>query len=565
MAVLDVDMYTERANLAPASDAEIRRLDAWRGWVLCATVVLCPVAYSFHVMSFLHPKELVLSTGLCVVASLVLARGRWTWAGVGAFLPLWVLVLWASVVHLVLGVAQVPSYAAIELDRVALLLLAPALSFDLLRRPRWRRRVMTALVLSGVPVAALGLLQYANLILFMFPVFPGYHQRAYSVFGNQDLFGQYLAVCSALAIIGLFRGRRLDKICLVSLPILLGGLLISGSRSAWLGAAGGLLPALAYAPRRPLRLGVLVAATVAVGAATVYSAPEATLHRFTGSMKDTDVGFRVREWIWHGSVLMAREHPIVGVGPGNFCYWSPRYLGAALHAPCGDQLYRNELFAVHAESEPLELLCEGGIVGAALLLWMLARVLRRCGPEWAGLAALLATSLFGFPLHSAPNALAGLLLAGILLARGRPAVEGRGALALPMAAYPLAVLFVWAVFVPSALLRSAEDAHLAHEPSQHLYERAVRWPWPSPQAHAHYAFALSDYGELQRAVEQLQLALRGLDTGDLYYALGALATQTGDYKTAEQQLRECLYRWPSKGAAQELYDFSRKMLQHQGR
>ena len=50
----------------------------------------------------------------------------------------------------------------------------------------------------------------------------------------------------------------------------------------------------------------------------------------------------------------------------------------------------------------------------------------------------------------------------------------------------------------------------------------------------------------------LMKALEGLDTGDVYLMLGALAVKRGDRVEARPWLDECLHRWPSNSNAWRL-------------
>ena len=120
-----------------------------RGWILCATLVLCALAYSFRLTSFLHAKDAVLAVGVCAAAISMPATRLFFREGCRAFLPLWLLVAVSVVVHLVFRTAHVPSFAAVELTRWALLLLAGAIAFPLLRYDAWRQRFLVALAIAG--------------------------------------------------------------------------------------------------------------------------------------------------------------------------------------------------------------------------------------------------------------------------------------------------------------------------------------------------------------------------------------------------------------------------------
>jgi len=528
--------------------------DRWRGALICLVVVLCPVAYSFRLTSFLHAKEAVLCLGLCAVAAVVVVRGRLSVAGCTAFLPLWVFLGLAAVLHLGVFPARVPAAVIAEIARYGALLIAAAFAYDLLREGPWRDRIVNALVASTVVVALLGLLQYAGLVPFLFPRIEAYGQRVYSVFGNQDLYGGYLAIGMPLLVRRFLTRGRLHGVTLLGIAVLLAGLLISGSRAAWLATAVGVLVAM---PReRVSRTGLVMLASACLGIVvlTVLVAPDATAHRLVRTFGPEDAGGRLRLWFWDGTLRMVGDAPVAGKGLGNYAYWSPQYLGDALHAPGGHAHAHNDVHTIHAHSDPLEVLAETGMLGALCWLWMLVRVLRRRGPEWGGLAALTVFALFNATLSSAPHALAGLLLAGMLLARhdARPTADNRvAAYGLAAASVALSGFFFGAVLLPSYRLQAAQDRHVAGRPCLAQYERVVGHPWPNARAREQYGVALAEAGRFDAARRQLERALDGRDTGSVYLALALVAQRQGDRAAARRWLDATLHRWPSNATLWE--------------
>ncbi|HPO17270.1 MAG TPA: O-antigen ligase family protein [Candidatus Hydrogenedentes bacterium] len=531
------------------------RVERARLGLLCAIIILCAAAYSFHLTSFLHAKEAVLSLGVVVLAGLALARGGISYYGVGAFLPLWCMLL----LSVALATAHVASREVEEALRIGTLLLASALSFDMLAYPSSRVRVLRALILSGALVAALGLVQYANLLPTFFPRFPGYNQRMYSVFGNQDLFGGYLAMAFALLMTeleerdGAHRGIGLWPLWFVGVltALFLTGLLLSGSRSAWLAAFVGAAAAFPWkriSGSRTLRFLVLAVTVIVVVATPLWPHLK---ERVAQTFSSGDVGGRARLWFWDGAMRMIHDFPVSGVGLGNFAYWSPRYLGEALNAPGGETHYFNELVTTEAHSELLHYVAETGVVGAVFGLWMLARLARKRDGAWGGLVALLVFSLFNAAWHSAPHALAGLLLAGTLLhpkqwdwrkqEAGRP-VNGAVFLLLSIV---FAAGAAWCTFFPSYLQCRAEAVHCAGGDPLPLYERVFAHRWPNAECREEYGMALLDRNRPADAYIQLQLALEGVDTGRAHLLLGLAAERLGQMEDARVWFSQCLARWPS--------------------
>ncbi|MDQ1256411.1 MAG: hypothetical protein QG656_1007 [Candidatus Hydrogenedentes bacterium] len=528
--------------------------------LIAIAIPVCACAFTFRLTSFLLAKEALLY-GLASAAVLVSAAGPGlSRSGYRFFLPLWVALLLAAAVHLVISPCAVPSRAIEDLVRAALFMVAAAVVYDLSGESAHRALFRDALLLSSILVAVLGLLQYAGLLPAMFPVCEGYDQRVYSVFGNQDLYGGYLAVGLPLFVWRFLTRQPFDKRSLLCFAILLSGLLVSGSRSAWLAACIGILAVIPY--RRVTRTGAAILATtcIVIAFAAVCIAPESTVQRVTRTFGHEDQGGRLRLWFWDGALRMIRDTPLIGVGPGNYAYWSPKFQGEALHAPGGAAHDHNELHTQHPHSDPLDILAETGLLGAACWLWMLYLVARYRGPEWGGLAALLTFSLFNDAFHSAPHALAGLLLAVLLRAGHDEAHTGSAfaarsrelAAVTAMVAAVLTVFFLWAVLTPSYLRQKAEDLRVAHRPSTASFARAAQYPWPNAEAREQYGYALIRDGRYRMAAAQLEQALGGVDTGRIYLALAGLAYRRGDREEMQRWIDECYWRWPSSAALWEL-------------
>ncbi len=542
----------------PERSALDRRTPRWPGWVLAVTVLLCAPAYSFHLVSFLHAKELVLCLGLVATAAVTLGRGYGTWNGFRALLPLWCGLAAVTLAGLA-GAAHLPARTVEEGIRWTALLLLVCLSWEFLRSGPARDRVLLGMVLSGVLVSMLGILQYLGLAATLFPSFPGYDQPIYSVFGNQDLLGGYVAVTATVLITQIDRSVRTAALGLAALGVLLTALVLTGSRSAWLAAAVGLM--LGFPWRRvSLRRGMLSVLVVIIAAGGVAGLTwEHTRGRLVETFSRSDVGGNARLWFWDGTTRMICAHPWLGVGHGNYRYWSPHYLGEALQSPEGESHFRNELHTLHAHSEPLEYFAETGFLGVLFALWMAFRLAkRRWSPAWAGLISLLVFSGFNAALHSVPHALAGFLLLGMAFQenQGETVLEHTVSRKVVAPLFGICVLValahLWTVLIPSVLLRAAEDVHVGGgDPIPH-YERALEHPWPNAVAQEEYGIALFDADRTDDAYAAFRLALEGLDTGRLHLLLGITAAELNRRAEAQHWLEKCLERWPGNKGAEDL-------------
>ncbi|NIA14785.1 MAG: hypothetical protein GWP08_11975 [Nitrospiraceae bacterium] len=529
-------------------------LERSRGVVLCLALVASAVVYSFQFTSFLHAKEAVLCACLALAGVLAAASGRITWEGFRALLPLWIL-LCADLLRLLVFPPPVPSDAVIEMIRRALTLTGTVLCFDLLRHVSWRRHFTDAIIVSALGVAVLGLVQYSGQTPRLFPVFEHYTQRVYSVFGNQDLFGGYLAVALPLLLRRYALSKRGGPWMLLGLGVLALAALISGSRSAWLAAAIGL--AVGFPSRQRLsrrRLAALAGTGAFVLILGLGAASDSTVRRLRQTFSSRDEGRQTRMWLWESAKHMWTDAPLLGIGAGGYAYSSPLYLGQALKTTADGGAFDVKRPAGHPHSEPLRCLAQGGLLGMACWLWFGVTLLKRRGPEWSGLAAFAVFACFNGPSQSVAHTLPALILAAMLLAKA-PRVSSPAwpaGMTVAVLCVLLAGLEWWAVLVPSYRLRAAQDAQLAGEPSLELYARTVSHPWPHARAWQDYGIALAEAGRDDEAYAAFLKAREGLDTGGLYLALAAVAERRGDAHAARRWALECLRRWPGDEEAGRL-------------
>ena len=230
-------------------------------------------------------------------------------------------------------------YAIAEIVRLAAMLGVAAGAAQVARDPVWRRRLFEAIHVSAGVVSLIGLLQHLEVLPFALPVIstPG------STFGNRNMAGEAiaLAIPFGFATVGLrgarqaaFRRRR----CPPDLRELL-YLAVTRARGAWIGGAAGIVVFLAV--RRPAlpRAAHLLALPVAAAVLAAALLPGRWRSRDANDTKRYEPGARVvlealdpassvartRLGLWRRTLAMYREHPLFGVGPGNFPVVFPRY------------------------------------------------------------------------------------------------------------------------------------------------------------------------------------------------------------------------------------------------
>jgi O-antigen ligase len=217
---------------------------------------------------------------------------------------------------IVAGVAAADKRAALfELRAVFLL---PALYYLLLRKApldeRARRRLVDGWILGAVGVALVGLVQYAlgrNLVAA-----EGGLPRLQSVYFSPNNVGLYLGrVWPVMVAVALWekRGRRHTLYALALLPVTL-ALVLSFSRGALLLGIPAALLVMGWRAGGKWRWMAL--ALVVSGALLLI--PLLRVPRFASllDLREGSTFFRLE--LWKSTLAMIRDHPLFGVGPGNF-------------------------------------------------------------------------------------------------------------------------------------------------------------------------------------------------------------------------------------------------------
>ena len=254
------------------------------------------------------------------------------------------------------------SYFEFALREWRIIILEPVVYYALLRASKLDRnavwRIIDALVLAGVVVAAIGLVEYAFNLDFI--TAEEGTRRLRSVYGSPNNVGLFLGRVFpiSLACLLLGKGRRRAWYGLALLPII-AAIVLSQSRGALLlGIPASILAIGLLAGGRWVwaALGALIAGALA--AIPFLNSPrvQALL-----SGEGTQV-FRVA--LWRSTLNMIREHPILGVGPDNFLYaYRGRYMLPEAWQEPG---------LSHPHNVVLDFSARLGLLGLAAFLWIQA-------------------------------------------------------------------------------------------------------------------------------------------------------------------------------------------------
>ncbi|NDJ33630.1 MAG: O-antigen ligase family protein [Chloroflexi bacterium] len=322
-------------------------------------------------------------------------------------------------------------YALTELIKWVQLLVMMWLVLLETRHDPSRLRLVVGLVLGAAAVqAAIGVWQFGlrDIGPEHYEILGGRFYRAYGSFEQPNPYGGFLGLTLPLALgitagalerwIGplLRRERDLrealnsDLLRLAGLSVLcallLAALVMSWSRGAWLGfavAAAGVL--FAWPKRTWIGILLVIAGMLAVTVTLQFDLLPASLEaRLTGFTQDfttldvrgvdiNDTNYSVLERVahWQAAWEMARYHPWLGVGIGNYEPVYPAFALLNWPQPLG-----------HAHNIYLNTLAETGVIGLlayvafwAIVLWLTWRV-TRSGESWR---RFLAIGLFGTWVH----------------------------------------------------------------------------------------------------------------------------------------------------------------------
>ena len=394
------------------------------------------VALAFVLPLFEAPKNLLwIAFLLTWIVNRVRAGdfgGRWeAW---DTLIALWI----ASgfVVAMFAGIRGDEWRAALDIVRYASVLWV-------LRRSRYPARAWIAL-LAAIVAGTLAALAwgYYGLIIAKGHKFLGLHSV-----GHVNHSATYLVIVFGMALAAgrawwreMGRTRRAASLALI--VYLLVSLLWMQSRAA-VGAAlvvvVGLLGVYAWRQRRGLRR-VVIGAAIAVGV-TILLKPQ-VVEKYEARMQEDRI-LAYRDQIWRIGLTAWREHPLFGVGMDNFGAIGPEQMRTWAKNR-GKAMDESRLFFTsHAHSLYVNTLAERGVVGAAVLLAVLALwavVLVRGIPEanappllwtyWGGAAGAWLTAVVvgtvNTTLHHEHALLSMLLLGGWLsIAHSSESVGGR--------------------------------------------------------------------------------------------------------------------------------------------
>jgi O-antigen ligase len=353
------------------------RLVRIQRWYLRAGLILLPLAYSWGTYDhYVLPKVVVarvLVLGLLILLTArALADREFALKRTSLDLPLLAFIA-SAVMSTIVAENQNAAVFGIysRFDGLVTILTYAALfwlSIQAIDGPDDARAVFRVLLVSGYIVAAVAIVQAVSDSLRQETLVP-----AFGSLGQQNVLGAFLALLLPIAYRELVdaKGGSGRVLALNTLAVMSLALLMTFSRSAWLGTAAAVVIVLIGTQHSPARVGAVGLALLVVAAVAIATLNAAggqqivhSLQARAGSMFDPSA-WAPRPAIWRDTLQLIAARPVLGFGPDNFGLVFPRYQSADLG-----------LGVDKAHSEVLQVAATQGVVGLAAYLYLLAAFVR---------------------------------------------------------------------------------------------------------------------------------------------------------------------------------------------
>ena len=330
----------------------------------------------------------------------------------------------------------------------------------------------------GVALSLFAVYQDARWGTVLYGRYPVPSANPFGPFVNHNHFAGFVEMCALVALGGAIGhlGRRSQTV-----SILLGGaalfmgvaIVLSHSRGGFLAAAAGavVLGTLALRGKARARVSVLGIWAGAITLLLLFAAPANVFERIGSIGRGSqDVSMQFRWQLWSDSIDLALHSPALGTGLGTYAAAIPPYRTGT-----------NETRAEFAESDLVQLVCETGVAGLAILLgflWVATRRAReKLGDEtpssgsqgvllgaMAAVSALLVHGIFDFNTHIPSN---GLLFAALLgmIAGSRPRDSQPASPSIRWGAAALVLLCAVAAAAATLAIGFSRDAIVSVDPS----------------------------------------------------------------------------------------------------
>ena len=293
-------------------------------------------------------------------------------------------------------------------------------------------RLLAILLFISTILGIYGISQYNGIDFSFWKANVGRNQ-VFGLFGNVNYFAEYMIVPLPLAISLFFatRNRTRKILLLVGILAMGGSLLLTFTRGSYLAIGiSSIFMFLLYLVSQGksfikkhkkifiLILAIIILITFIFTLPNPLNKPGTTISKIKKriSISQFTQGYSIRRRIatWKFTIMMIKDHPLLGSGIGTFKYNSLNYQAKFFDQENNRSLYPYGV-ADKAHNEYLQLGAEVGMLGLGIFIWLIIsyfryglRILKKLKDKYkqgiliglmGGVMAVLIDAIFGFPLH----------------------------------------------------------------------------------------------------------------------------------------------------------------------
>jgi len=424
--------------------------------------------------------------------------------------------------------------------------------------------------------ALYGLLQYIGLDIFHPGGYQSYESLVVGTFGSANSMGGFLAASFPFLIYLFYTQKK--KICKYVIGfcglIILGALVLTLSRGAWLALLGGLF-FLAYPVLHRFFKKRFQDKYIKVGIVIIISL--VILMSLIGIYNlnaDSALG---RIFIWKVSGLMIKDYPILGVGYGNYGFQYLNYQAKFFDNPENAIYYEKACGIKLAHSEFVQITAETGIIGLVIFCLLII------------LFFIYSRKILLSQINDKNRISVRIFIAAFIIIILHSAVDS------VLHTLPISIMFYFALAVMSALSKeySGEEIKCFRSITLNLktnklmllvgiilllfniyrivykgigyvywkngqnevaqgnwengileYENAIKYLPNNGELQFHLGATHSYTGQSEKALEIIQQSQNSFNDKNIYIVLGITLMDMGNYEEAEENLRKVTYMYP---------------------
>ena len=325
----------------------------------------------------------------------------------------------------------------ISIKELPLFLSGPLLYFIItnnIKDDQQINHILTITFTVGSLFGVYGILQYQG-IDFSFWTGNIGRQNVFGLFGNVNYFAEYLIIPLTIAVPLFFAIQNRTKKLLLLIGILAmgGSLILTFTRGSYLGLGISLIfmfflfifsRGKTFIKDNKKLFVIIFLAVILIISLFVIPNPlnksgtviSKIKSRISVTQLTQDSSYKRRIAIWKFSILMIKDHPLLGSGIGTYKYNTLKYQAEFFEQGENRSLYPHG-FADKAHNEYLQLWAEMGIIGLGIFIWLMVcyfnygiKILNKIKNHYkqailiglmGSIVAVLVDGIFGFPLHLA--------------------------------------------------------------------------------------------------------------------------------------------------------------------